>query len=129
MHTPSPKTWFMATAVALTATVFASHALAGDCEEDQEAIVGKAIATAAASKVNSLVPGAGKQMISLDTCDVSGGGMSADFKFNVIGSDGLYWIQGHAKVAGATVSDLKFTTASPNLAAAEAKAGVKLASN
>ncbi len=129
MQTPSPKTWLAATAIVLATTVFASHAFAGDCEEDQEAIVGKAVAAAAAAKVNSLVPGAGKQMISLDTCDVSGSGMSADFKFNVIGSDGLYWVQGHAKVAGTAVSDLKFTTMSPNLAAASAKSGVKLASN
>lgn len=129
MQTPSPKTWLTVAAVALTASIFASQAFAGDCEEDQEAIVGKAVASAAAAKVNAMVPGAGKQMISLDTCDVSGAGMSADFKYNVIGSDGLYWVQGHAKVAGTTVSDLKFSSMSPNLAAASAKSGVKLASN
>ncbi len=129
MHTPSPKAWLPAATIVLAAALFAANAFAGDCEEDQEALVGKAIATAAAAKVNALVPGAGKQMISLDTCDVSGAGMSADFKFNVIGSDGLYWVQGHAKVAGAAVTDLKFTTMSPNLASVSAAKGVKLASN
>ena len=125
----SPKTWLPAAAVTVACALFASHAFAGDCDDDQEGLVGKAVASVAASKINSLIPGAGKQMISLDTCDVSGAGIQTDFKFNVIGSDGLYWVQGHAKVSGTAVSDIKFTSLSPNLAAASAKSGVKLASN
>ncbi len=92
-------------------------------------MVGKILAAATAAKVNALVPGASKQMINLDSCDVGSGGLAADFKFNVIGTDGLYWVQGHAKVVGQAVTDMKFTSLSPNLAAASAKSGVKLASN
>lgn len=128
MHTLSPRNWFIAGAIAVVAASSATVAFA-ECDEDQEALVGKAVAAAAAAKVTPAVPGAGKQMINLDTCDIGAGGLVTDFKLNVIGSDGLYWVQGKAKVSGSTVSDLKFTALSPNLAAASSAKGIKLASN
>ena len=128
MHTRTTKTWLPAAAVAACA-LFASHAFAGDCDDDQEGLVGKAVATATAAKLSTVVPGAGKQMIDLDSCQVEGSAIAATFKFNIIGSDGLYWVQGKATVSGRAVSGLKFTTLSPNLTAASAKSGVKLASN
>lgn len=127
MPKSAKNSWFIAAAVALSATVFATHALA-DCEDDQQDIAGKAVAAAAAAKLNTLIPGAGKKMVSIDTCDAAGTAIVASFKYNVIGADGLYWVQGTAKVSGKVVN-LKFTALSPNLAAASAKAGVKLASN
>jgi len=108
--------------------VVATSAFA-DCEEDQEDMVGKAVAAAASVKVATLVPNAGKQMISLETCELGGGGFTTTFKFNVIGSDGLYWVQGKAKVAGKVVTDLTIAQVSPNLASAASSKGVKLASN
>ena len=122
------RNWLAAGALALATTVFATAALA-DCDEDQEDMVGKAIAAAASAKVNGIIPGASKQMINLESCDVGGGGLVASYKLNVIGADGLYWVSGSAKVAGGKVTDLKMNTLSPNLSAASAKAGVKLASN
>jgi len=113
---------------ALAASVMATSAFA-DCDEDQEDMVGKALAAAASAKVASLVPNAGKQMISLETCDVGNGGYNTTFKYNVIGSDGLYWIQGKAKVAGKNVSELTIAQVSPNLASVASAKGVKLASN
>jgi len=113
---------------ALAACAIATSAFA-DCEDAQEDIVGKAVAAAASAKVASLVPNAGKQMINLETCDVGSGGFTTTFKYNVIGSDGLYWIQGKAKVAGKNVSDLTISQVSPNLASAASAKGVKLASN
>ena len=124
----SSKSWLVASVIGLSAAVFATHALA-DCDDDQQDMTGKAVAVAAAAKVSSVIPGSGKQMINLDSCDVEGTSVLADFKYNVIGSDGLYWVQGKAKVSGKIVQDLKITGMSPNLAAASAKAGVKLASN
>jgi len=112
----------------LAAGVFATSAFA-DCEEDQEDMVGKAVAAAASAKVSTLVPNAGKQMINLETCEVGSGGFTTTFKFNVIGSDGLYWVQGKAKVAGKSVTDLAISQVSPNLASAASSKGVKLASN
>jgi len=127
--TVSPQKFLIATAALLASAAFATHALAGDCEDDQVDLAGKAIASAASSKLSGLVPGAGKQMISIDECSVSAGALKASFKYNVIGADGLYWVQGEAKVAGKGVADMKITSLSPNLAAASAKSGVKLASN
>jgi hypothetical protein len=100
-----------------------------DCEEDQEDMVGKAVAAAASAKVAALIPGAGKQMVNLETCDVGSGGFTTTFKFNVIGADGLYWVQGKAKVVSKNVTDLTIAQVSPNLASAASAKGVKLASN
>ncbi len=129
MRKMSTKAFIIAGATVLTAGVFAAQAFA-DCDDGQETAVGKAVAAAASTKITGLVTAPGKQMITLDTCDAVGGGtVAAEFKYNVIGSDGLYWLTGKAKVAGSTVNDLKILSTSPNLAAASAKAGVKLASN
>ncbi|MDI7776277.1 hypothetical protein [Asticcacaulis sp. EMRT-3] len=128
MQKSASKTWLVAGVLGLSAVVFAGQAMA-DCDDGQENTVGKAIAAAAAAKISSVVHTAGKQMINIDTCDSAGGSLIADFKYNVIGADGLYWVSGHAKFTGGAVADMKFTSLSPNLAAASAKAGVKLASN
>ena len=124
----SPK-WLIASVALMASATFATHALAGDCEDDQVDTAGKVIAAAAAAKLSGLVPGAGKQMINVDDCSAAGGSLKATFKYNVIGSDGLYWVSGEAKVAGKAVADMKISGMSPNLAAASAKSGVKLASN
>ena len=128
MQKSATRTWLAAGVLALSASVFASAALA-ECDEDQEDMVGKAIAAAASAKIAPVVAGQSKQMINLETCDTAGAGMVAQFKFNVIGADGLYWVTGTAKVSGGQVADMKFQALSPNLAAASAKSGVKLASN
>jgi hypothetical protein len=124
----SPK-WLVVSAAVVASAAFAASAFAGDCEDDQVDMVGKVIASSAAAKLSGLVPGAGKQMINIDDCSSAGGALKATFKYNVIGSDGLYWISGEAKVAGKAVTDMKVSSMSPNLAAASAKSGVKLASN
>ncbi len=124
----SPK-WLITSVALLASATFATHALAGDCEDDQVDQAGKAIASAASAKISGLVPGAGKQMINVDDCSATGSSVKATFKYNVIGSDGLYWVAGEAKVAGKAVADMKINSMSPNLAAASAKSGVKLASN
>ncbi len=123
------KTLLPALAVGLGLGLCASHAFA-DCDDDQEDMVGKVVATAAAAKIAGVVPGAGKQMMSVESCNVGGGGILVSFKFNVIGSDGLYWAEGRAKVVGGkTVDDISFTQLSPNLASASSNKGVKLAAN
>ena len=124
----SPK-WLITSVALIASATFASHALAGDCEDDQVDTAGKTIASAASTKLSGLVPGAGKQMINIDDCSAAGGSLKATFKYNVIGADGLYWVSGVAKVNGKSVEDMKFTALSPNLAAVSAKSGVKLASN
>jgi len=117
-----------AIALSLGLGLFATHALA-DCDDGQEDAVGKAVAAAASGKINSVVTGSGKQMINLETCDTSGGGLVTEFKYNLIGTDGLYWAEGKAKVVGKDVKEMTFTKLSPNLASASAAKGVKLAAN
>lgn len=127
MQTSTSKA-LLAGALALSFALVTTQAFA-DCDEGQETMVGKAIAAAASAKIAAVVPTQTKKMINLETCDAAGGNLVSEFKFNVIGSDGLYWVTGTAKVAGGQVADMKFSGLSPNLAAASSKAGVKLAAN
>ncbi len=117
-----------AIALSLGLGLFATHALA-DCDDGQEDTVGKAVAAAASGKISAVVAGSGKQMINLETCDAAGGNLVAEFKYNLIGADGLYWVEGKAKVVGKDVKEMTFTKLSPNLASASAAKGVKLAAN
>ena len=73
--------------------------------------------------------GSGKQMINLETCDAAGANVTTEFKYNLIGADGLYWAEGRAKIVGGAVKEMTFTKLSPNLASASAAKGVKLAAN
>lgn len=127
MQTSTSKA-LLAGALALSFALVTTQAFA-DCDEGQENMVGKAIAAAASAKIATVVPTQTKKMINLETCDAAGGNLVSEFKFNVIGSDGLYWVTGTAKVSGGQVADMKFSGLSPNLAAASTKAGVKLAAN
>jgi len=118
----------LAATAALAFSVTAASAFA-ECDEVQETAIGKAIASAASAKISPVVTSTGKQMLSLEACDAAAGKVSAEFKYNLIGADGLYWAQGKAKLAGGTVSELTLTKLSPNLASASASKGVKLAAN
>ncbi len=127
MHISTSKA-LLAGALALSFALVTTQAFA-DCDEGQETMVGKAIAAAASAKIAPVVPTQTKQMINLETCDTAGANVTSEFKFNVIGSDGLYWATGTAKISGGKVADMKFSGLSPNLAAASTKAGIKLAAN
>lgn len=118
----------LAATAALTLSFTAAQAFA-ECDESQETQIGKAIASAAAAKITPVLASTGKQMLSLETCDATAGKVSAEFKYNIIGADGLYWAQGKAKLNGGAVAELTLTKLSPNLASASASKGVKLAAN
>ena len=115
-------------AATLALTFSAAQAFA-TCDEVQETQIGKTIAAAANGKIAPVVAGGGKQMLTLETCEAAGGKITAEFKYNLIGADGLYWAEGKAKLAGGSVSEISFSKLSPNLASASAAKGVKLASN
>jgi hypothetical protein len=123
----SHTSWCAAAAVLslslTTATAFA------ECDEVQETLVGKAIAAAAAAKISPVVPVTGKQMVNIETCSDAGAALVAEFKYNLIGADGLYWVNGRIKLTGKDVKELAFVKLSPNLASASEAKGVKLASN
>ncbi|MBP2157735.1 MULTISPECIES: hypothetical protein [Asticcacaulis] len=116
-------------ATAALAFSFTAASAFAECDEGQETQIGKAIASAAAAKITPVLNGTGKQMLSLETCDAAGAKVSAEFKYNIIGADGLYWAEGKAKLAGGAVAELTLTKLSPNLASASASKGVKLAAN
>ena len=69
-------------------------------------------------------------MVNISSCDFRAGSYIVDFKYNFLAADGLYWVELNSKFDGTGGNaTTKVTKTSPNMAAAEAKAGVKLASN
>jgi predicted secreted protein len=108
----------------------ASAALAGTCSDDQESQAGMLAAGVSKDVVSKVVAVTGKQMVNVESCDFGGNTFHVEYKYNFLAADGLYWIEASAKFDGAgNNASVKVTKASPNMAAAEAKAGVKLASN
>ena len=117
-------------AIAGTMALSASAALAGTCTDDQESQAGMLAAGVSKDAVSKVIAVTGKQMVNIENCEFRGGNFQVDYKYNFLAADGLYWIEATAKFdsAGSNAS-VKVSKASPNMAAAEAKAGVKLASN
>ncbi|MDC7685102.1 hypothetical protein PQU92_17595 [Asticcacaulis sp. BYS171W] len=107
-----------------------THAFAGECDDAQQGEAGTLAAGIAKAAVSKVVPVTGKQMVNLSSCENRAGTYIIEFKYNFLSTDGLYWVEGNARFgAGGSSPSVKITKASPNMAAAEAKAGVKLASN
>ena len=114
----------------LLGSAFAVPALAVPCTDDQESTAGMLAAGVAKDAVAKVVAVTGKQMVNIDTCDIRGGIYDVDFKYNFLAADGLYWVEISAKFSGdGSGATTKVTGKSPNMAAAETKAGVKLAAN
>lgn len=107
-----------------------SQAAFAECADDQEAEAGSIAGKLAQAAVSKVVPITGKQMVNIDQCDLRASGYNVDYKYNFIGADGLYWVEISAKFGlnGAN-PQLRIVKKSPNLEAAEAKTGNKLASN
>lgn len=113
-------------AMALTA----GSAFAGECSEEQEATAGMLAAGVGKATVSKVVAVTGKQMVNISSCDFRAGSYTVDFKYNFLAADGLYWVELNSKFDGTGGNaTTKVSKSSPNMAAAEAKAGVKLASN
>jgi len=122
------KQTLIAMSAALAMSAAGAHA--GACSDDQEATAGMLAATVAKNAVTKVVAVTGKQMVNVENCDFHGNAYDVDFKYNFLAADGLYWVEASAKFNGdGSGSSIKVTGKSPNMAAAEAKAGVKLASN
>lgn len=123
------KTALIISAIALTALA-AAPAFAGECTEDQESTAGMLAAGVGKAAVSKVVAVTGKQMVNVTSCDFRAGSYTVGFKYNFLAADGLYWVELNSKFnqdgSGAVT---KVTGKSPNMAAAEAKAGVSLAAN
>ena len=112
------------------AASIAGSAFAGECSEEQEATAGMLAAGVGKAAVSKVVAVTGKQMVNISSCDFRAGSYTVDFKYNFLAADGLYWVELNSKFDGTGGNaTTKVNKASPNMAAAEAKAGVKLASN
>ena len=122
------KKSLMIAAVAVLGMTGAAQAT--ECDDSQQAEAGSTLAGLAKAAVSKVVPVTGKQMVNINACDVRAGTYAIEFKYNFLGADGLYWVEGTARFgAGGSNPSVKITKASPNMAAAESKAGVKLAAN
>jgi len=123
------KKTLIAGGVAALALV-AGHAFAGECSDDQQSAAGMLAAGIGKDAVSKVIAVTGKQMVNIENCEFAGGKYNVDFKYNFLAADGLYWVEISAKFdqSGGGAST-KVTKSSPNMAAAEAKAGVKLAAN
>jgi hypothetical protein len=121
------KTLFAAVAIM---ALSAAAANASPCSEDQEAAAGMLAAGVAKATVSKVVPVTGKQMVNIQSCDFRSGNYQVEYKYNFLAADGLYWIEATSKFgADGSGASTKVDKSSPNMAAAETKAGVKLAAN
>lgn len=121
------KTLFAAAAI-LTLSAAAAHA--APCTDDQEATAGMLAAGIGKTAVSKVVAVTGKQMVNIEACEFRAGSYQVDYKYNFLAADGLYWVELSAKFgADGSGATTKVNRSSPNMAAAEAKAGVKLAAN
>ena len=121
------KTLIAAAAIMAMSTV---AAVAAPCSDDQESAAGMLAAGVGKAAVSKVVAVTGKQMVNIETCEFRAGAYQVDYKYNFLAADGLYWVELSAKFgADGSGATTKVTKASPNMAAAEAKAGVKLAAN
>ena len=107
----------------------AGQAFAGECSDDQQSAAGMLAAGIGKDAVSKVIAVTGKQMVNIENCEFAGGKYNVDFKYNFLAADGLYWVEGKAKVVGGAVKEMTFTKLSPNLASASAAKGVKLAAN
>ena len=116
-------------AIALAA-MCAAPAFAAPCSDDQESTAGMLAAGVGKDAVSKVVAVTGKQMVNIENCEFRAGGYVVDYKYNFLAADGLYWVEISAKFgADGSGASTKVTKSSPNMAAAETKAGVKLAAN
>ncbi len=122
------KTFSFLAAFAAT-TLLATAAHAGACSPEEEGEAGKLAANATKAAVSKVVSVTGKQMVNIESCDIRAGNFDLTYKYNFIGADGLYWVSARAKLSSSGAGDVKILKTSPSIAAAEAKAGVKLAAN
>jgi len=123
------KKTLIAGGVAALALV-AGQAFAGECSDDQQSAAGMLAAGVGKDTVSKVIAVTGKQMVNIESCEFAGGKYMVDFKYNFLAADGLYWVEISSKFdASGAASSTKVTKSSPNMAAAEAKAGVKLAAN
>ena len=119
----------IATAIIVILGLVGTSAVA-ECSDDQQAQAATIAATITKPAVSKVVAVTGKQMVSIDACESKDGNFLVEYKYNFLGDGGLYWVSASAKFGpGGASPSIRFTGKSPNLAAAEARSGLKLSAN
>jgi hypothetical protein len=123
----SPK--FIARAAALAAglALAAPAALAGDCSAKEAEAAGQSAANLVRDAVEKAVAVEGKEMMNLTVCRTRGAAMEIEYKYNFMGPDGYYWVEGEGSLDGAGGGSVKFKRVSDKLKEAAAAKNVVLA--
>jgi hypothetical protein len=120
----------LSAAAACAALAFLATSASAECSDEQQTQAATIAASITKTPVSKVVTITGKQMVNIEACETKDGNFVVQYKYNFLADGVLYWVDATAKFgpAGASPS-IKFTSKSPSFAAAEAKAGVKLASS
>lgn len=115
-------------AVALVAALAAPAAFA-NCKPAEMEVAGSTAAGLVRAKVETVVSVEGKEMINLSACKERGGNFEIEYKYNFMGPEGYYWVEGEGSITAAGAgSSVALKRLSDKLkSAAEAKS-VSLAS-
>lgn len=108
----------LGTIVACAGLALASGPALAECDSQQEKLVGRAIAETVAPDVQGMVGEAQRQIVDLNRCEGGSRHFETKFKFTVKDANGkTVWIEGMARGTDATIEDIHYSKASPELKA------------
>jgi hypothetical protein len=113
--------------VAATAVVIAPVAFA-NCNAKELESAGQAAAGLVRAKVETVVSVAGKEMINLSACKTKAGNFEIEYKYNFMGPEGYYWVEGEGSITPAGAGSVAFKRLSDKLKEAADAKSVSLAS-
>lgn len=113
-------------AVVLATAILAPAAFANCNPRDMEA-AGQTAANLVRAKVETVVAVEGKEMINLSACRSRSGNYEIEYKYNFMGPDGYYWVEGSGSVTAAGGS-VELKRLSDKLRSAAAEKSITLAS-
>lgn len=115
-------------AAMVIAIAAAPAAFAGTCSSKEEETTGANAAKLVRDQVSTVVSVEGKEMIHLTDCAKQGANFAIEYKYNFMGPDGYYWVEGKGSLDGAGAGSVTFTKLSDKLKEAAAAKNVQLAS-
>ena len=113
--------------VAAAAAVLAPAAFAGECNAKEVEAAGGTAANLVRARVETVVAIQGKEMINLSACKTKGAAFEIEYKYNFMGPDGYYWVEGEGSITGAS-GTITFKKLSDKLESAAKAKNVTLAS-
>ncbi len=113
---------------AAAAVAIAPVAFAGDCNPKEVESAGQHAAGLVRAKVETVVAVQGKEMINLSACRTKAGNFEIEYKYNFMGPEGYYWVEGNGSVSPAGAGSVAFKRLSDKLKEAADAKSVSLAS-